>query len=227
MITPSVKDSYLRPANMTTLNDLQTRMERFLAGATGSQARVLAARQLTGGASRESWAIDVEIASGPEAGRHALVLRRDMGGTIQDEALSREQEFRMLTAAWQAGVLVPRPRWLSTDPEVLGVPFFLMDRLEGESVGRRIVREASLTEARRLLPRQMGEQLARIHRIDPRQAGLDFLPAPRPDCSPAQTAVSNAARQLERFGEPHPALELALRWLRANAPACANPVLVH
>src|SRR5262249_18999432 len=114
-----------------------------------------------------------------------------------------------------------------TDPAVLGVPFFLMDRLEGESVGRRVVREASLAEARRLLPRQMGEQLARIHRIDPAAAGLGFLPAPAPAPPPAQTARANPARQLWRLGEPHPALELAVRWLSRHAPAGGPSVLVH
>lgn len=212
---------------MTTLNDLRSALEAFLAEKVQAPVRIVAARQLTGGASRETWAFDVDIESGPEAGRQALVLRRDMGGTIQEEALTREQEFRLLTAAHQAGVLVPRPRWLCADPAVLGTPFFVMDRLEGESVGRRIVREPGLTEARHQLPRQMGQQLARIHRIDPVRDHLDFLPASDAGCSPAETAVKRAAQQLERFGEPHPALELALRWLQAHAPLCEQPVLVH
>jgi aminoglycoside phosphotransferase (APT) family kinase protein len=212
---------------MTTINDFQQHLERFLAETVQAPVRIRAIRQLTGGASRETWAVDVEIESGPETGRQALVLRRDMGGTIHDEALTREQEFHLIAVAHQAGVMVPRPRWFCGDAGVLGTPFFLMDRLEGESVGRRIVREGALAEARRRLPRQMGEQLARIHRIDPAREQLDFLPASEPGCSPAQTALNRAARQLERFGEPHPALELALRWLQAHAPSCINVVLVH
>jgi aminoglycoside phosphotransferase (APT) family kinase protein len=211
----------------TTIKDFRDRLEAFLSESAGAPASLTAARQLTGGASRESWAVEVEIAGGPEAGPHALVLRRDMGGNIQEEALSREQEFRMLQVAFRCGVLVPRPRWLCTDPAVLGVPFFLMARLEGESVGRRIVREVGLAEARRKLPAQMGEQLARIHRIDPRKENLDFLPAPAPGRSPAQTAIENGARQLWDLDEPHPALELALRWLWQHAPACDSVVLLH
>jgi aminoglycoside phosphotransferase (APT) family kinase protein len=212
---------------MTTIDDFRPRLEAFLADKVQAPVRICMARQLTGGASRETWALDVEIESGPEAGRHALVLRKDMGGTIHDEALSREQEFRLLMAASQAGVQVPQPRWFCADPAVLGSPFFLMNRLEGESVGRRIVREAALAGARRQLPRQMGEQLARIHRIDSLRENLDFLPAGDPGYSPAQTAVQRAVHQLQRFGEPHPVLELAVRWLQANAPACASPVVVH
>jgi aminoglycoside phosphotransferase (APT) family kinase protein len=210
-----------------TLNDFCARLETWLTATVGGPARVTAARQLTGGASRESWAVDVEVGGGPEAGRHALVLRRDLGGLIQDEALTREQEFRVLVVAHRRGVRAPRPRWLCTDPAVLGVPFFLMDRLEGESVGRRVVREPALAEARRLLPAQMGEQLALIHRIDSRAEGLDFLPAPDPGRSPAETALERTSQQLGRLGEPHPALELGLRWLRRHAPPCPAPVLVH
>jgi aminoglycoside phosphotransferase (APT) family kinase protein len=212
---------------MSKINDFCSRLATFLAEKVQAPVQVATARQLTGGASRESWAVDAEVASGPDAGELALVLRRDMGGTIHDEALTREQEFRMLEVAYRAGVRVPRPRWLCTDPAVLGVPFFLMDRLEGESVGRRIVREPGLAEARRHLPRQMGEQLARIHQIDFRHEQLDFLPSNDPGLSPAQTTLHRAARQLHRFGEPHPALELALRWLQAHAPDCAQTVLVH
>jgi aminoglycoside phosphotransferase (APT) family kinase protein len=210
-----------------TLPEFRARLETFLAATLGVPVRVEAARQLTGGASRETWAVDVEVSGGPEAGRHALVLRRDLGGVIHEQALSREQEFRVLTAAYQAGVRVPRPRWLCADPAVLGTPFFLMDRLEGESVGRRVVREASLTDARWLLPRQMGEQLARIHGIDAAAAGLDFLPAPAPAWTPARTALENTLRQLWNLDEPHPALELAARWLARHAPAGGASVLVH
>lgn len=210
-----------------TLADLRSRLEGFLARETASAVQVVDARRLTGGASRESWTVDVEIAAGAEAGRHALVLRMDMGGEIHEEALSRQQEFALLGVAHGAGVLVPRPRWLCADADVLGARFFLMDRVEGESVGRRIVREAGLAEARRRLPQQMGEQLARIHAIDYRREGLASLPGSDLGKSPAQTAVANSAKQLWRLGEPHPALELALRWLQARAPACPRTVLAH
>ena len=204
-----------------TLQDFAARLEAFLTAKTGAPARVGNLRQLTGGASRDTWSFDAEI----DGTRLGLVLRRDLGGTITDEALSRADEFHLLEIAHGAGVLAPRPRWLCADATVLGAPFFLMDRLEGESVGRRVVREPGLAEARRRLPRQMGEQLARIHAIDP--TGLAFLPQPEPGLSPSQSAVERTAQQLWSFSEPHPVLELAIRWLRCHAPSCPAPVLVH
>jgi aminoglycoside phosphotransferase (APT) family kinase protein len=209
----------------TTIKDFAARLERFLAEQVGAPVRVVAARHLTGGASRDTWSLDVEIDSGPEAGRQALVLRRDMGGEIDDAALSREQEFRVVQTAYAGGVRVARPRWLCIDPAVLGAAFFVVDRLEGESVGRRVVREPALAEGRKLLPRQMAEQVARIHALS--VDGLDFLPRPAQGKSAAETAVDRVAGMLWRYGEPHPALELALRWLRSHVPACPEPVLVH
>jgi aminoglycoside phosphotransferase (APT) family kinase protein len=206
-----------------TLNELKPRLEAFLSERAKAPATIASARHLTGGASRETWSIDIKIAEGPEAGRHPLVLRADLGGNILEEALNRAQEFGILQVAHDAGVLVPRPRWLCEDTGVLGVPFLIMDRIEGESVGRRVVREPALAEARRLLPAQMGEQLARIHAVPPPPG----LPAPKPGLSPALTAVEQSMRQLHGIDEPHPVLELALRWLRRHAPATSTTVLVH
>jgi aminoglycoside phosphotransferase (APT) family kinase protein len=203
------------------LPDCLARLSAFLSEQAGAAARVVAARALAGGASRDTWAVDAEVGGR----RESLVLRRDLGGEIDDQALSREQEFRVLAAAHAGGVRVPRPRWLCTDPAVLGAPFFVMDRLEGESVGRRVVREPGLARARQALPQEMGEQLARVHALA--LDGLGFLPRPGPGQSPALAAVERSARQLWGFGEPHPALELALRWLRARAPGCPAAVLVH
>ena len=206
-----------------TLNELKTRLEAFLSERAAGRATITAARHLTGGASRLTWSIDVEIGGGAQAGKHAIVLRADMGGNIQEEALTREQEFGLLQVAHAAGVRVPRPRWLCTDTSVLGVPFFIMDRVEGESVGRRIVREPALAEARRLLPAQMGEQLALIHALHLPNG----LPEPKSGRSPAQTAVENSTHQLQQIDEPHPVLELAIRWLGRHFPASASTVLVH
>jgi aminoglycoside phosphotransferase (APT) family kinase protein len=205
----------------TTIKDFPARLEGFLAEKLSGPVHITGLRQLAGGASRDTWSLDAET----PRGRLALVVRRDLGGQILEEALGRDGEFAVLNRAFAAGVLVPAPRWLCMDESLLGSPFFVMDRLEGESVGRRVVREPALAVARQVLPGQMGEQLARIHALG--YDGLDFLPRPEPGQSPALSALERTARHLHALAEPHPALELAIRWLRPRAPACAEPVLVH
>ncbi len=131
---------------------LRERLEELF----GAGTRVARAALLGGGASMEAWAVDAETPRGPLP----LLLRRAAGGRIYSEALSLAQEFRVLQAAWEAGVLVPRP--YRHFPDVAGREAFLMERLPGETVGRRIVQKPELAEARAALPGQMAEQLPAI-----------------------------------------------------------------
>src|ERR1700757_3333268 len=103
---------------------------------------------LPGGASKEAWAVD--------AGGERLLVRRAGGGVIHRHTLSLRHEFEVLGAAYEAGVKVPRP--VAYIEDVDGREAFVMERLEGETIGRRIVR-APVPES---LPVQMAEELGKI-----------------------------------------------------------------
>src|SRR6202007_1811159 len=103
---------------------------------------------LPGGASKEAWAVDAD-------GRRLLV-RRAGGGVIHRHTLSLQHEFEVLRAAHEAGVRVPRPGTYIED--LYGREACVMERLEGETIGRRIVR-GNVPPA---LPEQMAEELAKI-----------------------------------------------------------------
>ena len=137
-----------------------------VSAATQLPAALLAARRLAGGASMESWSVDLRVGDVTEG----LVLRRDMGANMSAYALDRATEFALLQTACAAGVRAPQPRYLSAP----GAPraWFLMDRLPGESVGRKVVRAPDLAAAREKLARQLGEALAVIHRVPVEPEGL-------------------------------------------------------
>jgi aminoglycoside phosphotransferase (APT) family kinase protein len=123
-------------------------------------------------------------------------------------------------AAHDAGVLAPRVRFVLEPADGLGSGF-VMDRVEGETVARRILRDDTYASARSVLAAQCAEQAARIHAV-PGSA----LPAALP--------VLGAREQLEQYrgvldtiGEPHPAFELGLRRLAHDAPTVDEPTLVH
>jgi len=184
----------------------------------GAGTRVVRAALLGGGASMEAWAVDAETPRGPLS----LLLRRAAGGRIYRDALSLAQEFRVLQAAWEVGVLVPRPYYHF--PDVAGREAFLMERLPGEAVGRRIVQKPELSEARAALPSQMAEQLARIHAIDPTR--LEFLPGSREE-APLQRSLDALEAQLDAASEPHPAIELGLLRLRRDLPRDGRRSVCH
>jgi aminoglycoside phosphotransferase (APT) family kinase protein len=157
-------------------------------------------RLLAGGASKEAWAVD--------AGGERLLVRRASGGVIHRDTLTLEQEFRVLEAAYEAGVKVPRP--VAYLGELGGREAFAMERIEGETIGRRIVRDPPPG-----LPEQMAEELARIHAIEP----LDFLP--RGD------VITRFYDELDSVGEPHPAIEYGLAWVRERLPQARETTFCH
>ncbi len=165
-------------------------------------------RRLTGGASRETWSFD--------AGGRGLVLRRDPPSAPDPVGMAREAECFLAAAA--AGVPVP-PLLASGDgSDGVGSPYLLMERLDGEALPQRLLRDERWAAVRPLLPRQFGEVLGRIHGVDP--AGVPSL-GHEPD------RLAGLRDRHAAFGEERPAMELVFRWLAAHRPAPVPAALVH
>ena len=181
-------------------------------------------RKMPGGASREIWSFDCAIDDGNSSRRRAMVLRRDPGA--HNIATSRPNEFLVIRAAFEDGLPVPEVFWLSDDPEVLGAAFFIMERIDGETLARRLLRDDAYAKAREVMPSQLAEILAKIHRIDPVKHKLDFLP--KADADAALAEVKRYEETFRRLAlEPHPAFELAFRWLLSRVPKTPRNTLVH
>ena len=118
------------------------------------------------------------------------------------------------------------PRGLAFEPAGgrLETAGFVMDHVEGTSVAPRVLRRDELESARSALPAQLGEALARIHSID--GGAIDGVAVSVDDPALAACALWEAA--IDDVGEPLPATEAGLRWLRNNPPPPpARESLVH
>lgn len=203
------------PGRAGRTGELAAALEAHLRAEVASGATVNGLERMTGGASRETWAFDATW--GGEV--HPLVLRRDRPGGVL--GASRGTERSVIAAAAAAGVPVPAVLSGSDDPAVLGAPFFVMARVAGEALPRRILRDDAYARARNVLVVQCGDALARIHAVDPdRVDGLGRYREPA-------DLVAEMRSGLDALGEPHPVLELALNWLDDHLPAPAAPCLVH
>lgn len=203
------------------------RIEAFLREATQRRARVDDVRLLAGGSSRQVWNLDVSLDDDPPL---PLVLRIDpTAGAATGLAGSSgfEREFRLLQEALRCGVPVPRVWWACQDASLLGGPFYLMDRVEGETIARRIFRAPELASARERLPAQLGEALARIHRIDPGAPGLDGLPRPAEGASSPEEQLVQLRRGIDMAPSPTPVCELAYRHLLGHVPPERDRTVVH
>jgi aminoglycoside phosphotransferase (APT) family kinase protein len=165
-------------------------------------ARVASMRLLAGGASKEAWAVD--------AGGERLLVRRALEGVIHEATLTLAHEFQVLEAAAEAGVRVPRP--VAYLGELGGHEAFAMELVEGETIGRRIVREPPPG-----LETQLAEELAKIHAIPPER--LPFLRG--------GDVLERFHHELDSVGEPHPAIEYGLWWLREHRPEPLPDVVSH
>jgi aminoglycoside phosphotransferase (APT) family kinase protein len=204
--------------------ELREALAAAAAGHYGHPVEIDGPRPLLGGSSRELWSFDALVG----AERHPLVLRRDPPG-VEDPA-AQEREAQALAAAGRHGVPVPALLWRQDGGGMV------MQRLEGEAIARRILRDERFETARTRLVDDVGRAAAAVaavpvDEVPSLRAAGDQVPGaparPPADAAPAEAGLAALEAQLDAIGEPHPALELGLRWLRRNLPDPVEPALVH
>jgi aminoglycoside phosphotransferase (APT) family kinase protein len=201
--------------------DFLAALTRALEGAIPGLSGLQSAVRLSGGASQETWSFDAQTRAGSEP----LILRRSPGGMPRvlgeySTSVPLETEAAVIEAARKSGVAAPRVRYVLKETDDVGQGY-VMDRLAGESIARKILRDAEFAAVRPRLARQCGEILARIHAVDPEPL-RPLLP------------VVDGATQLKRYRDtydaydyPHPMFELAFKWLEPRMLRTSRQTLVH
>jgi aminoglycoside phosphotransferase (APT) family kinase protein len=190
-------------------------LARALADQLG-EVRVGRVWSLGGGASREMLAFDARTA----AGTVPLVLACPASGPGRQVDLGLE--WGLLGAAHAAGVPAPRP-YARLDAGAHGDAGLIVERLEGEALPPRLLREERFATARGRLVGEVAGAAARLHALPPAAAGLAV-----DGRSAAERALDEVEAMIDAVGEPHPALEAGLRRLRLEPPAVERgPVIVH
>lgn len=158
--------------------------------------------------------------------RRGYVLRRPPHGAQVKSGHDMSREHNVLAALHPVFPKAPRPFVLCEDPEILGAPFYVMERVVGVILRRKLPQGLTLSET------QMSgtcdaliSTLAEIHAVDLEAAGLaDFG---RPE--------GYVARQIEgwtrRWGKAKtdeiPEIERAAAWLADNMPPERGATLIH
>jgi len=183
-------------------------------GATG----VTGAAKLSGGASQETWSFDIVH---PDGNIGAILRRAPPGyGAAPSRAAGLAAEAVLMQLAYEAGVPSPRVLHVLQPRDDLGTGF-IMQRVDGETIARKILRDEKFAKARPLLARQLGKVAAGIH-------GLPLAKLPELRRMTAAKEIAELERDYRGFEWPRPVFELALRWLRDRDPGPSPEVtLVH
>ncbi|MEK8049403.1 phosphotransferase family protein [Ideonella sp. DXS22W] len=204
------------PASESPAGGLADGLARTLGG------RITRLRRLSGGASQETWAFTLEVTGGTPTD---LILRRSPpGGHHRSSAnAGLAAEAALIALAARHGVPVPAIHQVLTEADGLGAGF-VMERLQGETLGRRIATDPALAAARETLAFQCGQTLARLHAVP-----VDAVPA---DLGLRRAGPADELAHYRGWHARHatvrPVFQLAFRWLAERLPADpSRPALVH
>ncbi len=177
--------------------------------------------RLSGGASQETYRLLVNTASGEKL----LAMRRTPGGEyaeITPQHPGLDVEALLMRSARDVGVPEPEVFYVLTRADDLG-DGFIMEWLDGEALGARIVRSPEFEAIRPQLAYECGKVLARIHSIDLDKTGLREKLWEIP---PAEF-VEQTWERYRLLETPHPMIDYAARWLMEHVPTQADSALVH
>ena len=165
--------------------------------------------------------------------RRELVLKAEPGGVTVFPEYDMAQQFRIMqTLAERTDVPVPPVHWLEEDPAVLGAPFYVMSRVEGDIPTDNppytlegFLLGATPKERRRLYTTGL-DAMARIHSLDWQSLGLEYVARPGPDAPGVDAELAYMQRYFEwaAEGRPQPVAEATWDWLQANRPGDGNEV---
>lgn len=205
--------------------DLRRRIAGFLARQGLRNVKVEALKRYTVGFSWLTYGFDAEW----EGERRELILRLGPPNGVFAPYQARP-EFEVLRCLEPTAVPVPHAHWYSDDPSVLGGPFFIADKVEGEAPIPWTAHGGDAFEPglRGSLGEQFLSALVALHGFEWRGT-----PAAKLDgTDDARLAASEQIRVWEGYmrrwsRRRYPMLEWALLWLKSHAPEAPHISIVH
>ncbi len=158
-------------------------------------------------------------------GGQELVLRRPPFGNRVKTAHDMGREYRILSRLCRVYEPAPRPLLFCEDLDVLGAPFYLMERRRGIILRTPPADRPIPPGMVRRLCESLVEGLVRLHALDYRAAGLADLGKPEGYVERQVTGWSRRYRDART--DPVPALDRAAEWLAAHRPAESGSALIH
>ncbi|MEH3038894.1 MAG: phosphotransferase family protein [Sphingomonas paucimobilis] len=190
------------------------RLEPWLAATVGEGP--VEVTRYPGGQSNPTYRVDLPAGS--------YVLRRKPFGPLLPSAHAIEREYALIAALHPTGFPVPRPVALCEEPQVIGAPFYLMERVAGRTIWDASMPDLS-PDQRRVHYDAMIDALAALHAIDPVAVGLGDYGKPG---NYFERQVARWTRQYRASQtDDLPDVERLIEWLPRTVPAQDRTAIVH
>lgn len=161
----------------------------------------------------------VTFAQGPR-----LVLRKQPPGELLKSAHAVDREFRILRALGPTAVPVPRALFFCESSDVIGTPFYVMERLEGRVMSNYALPEVPASERSAYLF-ALAETLAQLHAVDLDAAGLVDYGKPG-NFFERQIARWTRQWQASKTSE-NPDIDRLIEWLPTHIPPGDETTIAH
>ena len=192
------------------------RLDTFLRGALRGLGGTMRLDRIKGGQSNPTFFVTYD--------NRRLVLRKKPPGEVLPSAHAVDREFRVMSALSETDVPVPPTLLFHPERDVIGTPFYVMERVEG-----RVFHDNALPgvapEERRAMYFSMAETMAKLHTVD--WAGIGLADYGRPG--------SYFARQLGRWSKQWhlsrtreiPEIDRLIEWLPAHMASDDETTICH
>lgn len=207
--TPKVEQQQSQPAGQEGPPPLTLdaeKLESYLRAHPrgGANLRLAHLERMAGGRSKSTYAVTVHDAADLPS---ELVIRKDQETLLNNTSVV--SEAKLLDRLHRAGLKVPQPFHLEADPEALGSPFLIVERLRGKTAGE--VFDPPRSER---LALALAEQVGLLHSIDVSTLADDpFLVTKDVTRDQLQEQLAHFRATVNEFSEPYPSVLGALDWL--------------
>jgi len=158
-------------------------------------------------------------------GDREWIVRRPPMGHVLATAHDMAREFRVMTALRETAVPVPRTDGLCEDTDVVGAPFYVMERVAGTPYRSAAELMALGPDRTRTIATRLVDALGALHQVDPHAVGLGEFG--RPEGYLARQ-VARWKKQLDAsYSRDLPAADELHARLVADVPAESAVGIVH
>ena len=159
-------------------------------------------------------------------GGRELVMRRPPLGPVGPGAHDMGREYKVLSVLWRVFDRAPRAFVFCDDPDVIGAPFFVMERREGVVIRTEIPEALRIhSDVERRTSFALVDAMADFHDVDFKAIGLEDLGRPVGFLE-RQLAGWNKRWELAKDRELAD-FDRLLAWLEAHKPKASRATLVH